>query len=186
MNRRVFLLTGGAAMLLGACNNAVGTGGEQQLEARVDATRDYLLRTYPATGPVIQNARGVLYMPTMTEASFGLGGGYGEGALRINGKTVDYYSATRASIGLQAGAQRYAHALIFQTDQALAAFRQSPGWVAGADIYYALPTAGGGAAGSDTITAQYPVLAYVFGQSGLVAGASVAGTKYTRVVPSAF
>lgn len=185
MTRRGFLLSGGAVLLLSACNNAVGTGGAEQLERRVNATRDYLLRTYPATAPIVQNARAVLYMPTMTEASLGLGGGYGEGALRIGDKTVDYYSATRASIGLQAGAQRYAHVLIFQTDQALAAFRQSPGWVAGADIYYALPSSGA-SAGSDTITAQQPVVAYVFGQAGLVAGASVTGTKYKRVVPSAF
>jgi len=28
-----------------------------------------------------------------------------------------------------------------------------------------------------------PVVAFVFGQAGLIAGASIAGTKYTRIIP---
>ncbi|HIC66043.1 MAG TPA: hypothetical protein EYO87_08605, partial [Paracoccus sp.] len=93
-------------------------------------------------------------------------------------------SATQASVGFQAGAQQYAHVLIFQTDAALAAFRAAPGWVAGADAYYAVP-AGGMSLGADTITAQYPVVAMIFGQSGLIAGAAIDGTKYSRIIPSA-
>ena len=56
-------------------------------------------------------------------------------------------------------------------------------WVAGADAYYAIP-ARGMSLGADTITAQHPVVAMVFGQSGLIAGAAIEGTKYTRVIPS--
>ena len=106
-----------------------------------------------------------------------------EGALRIGGATVDYYSATSATVGFQAGAQQYAHVLIFQTDAALASFRASPGWLAGANAFYAIPQ-GGMALGADTITAQLPVVAMIFGQAGLMAGASIEGTKYTRIIPS--
>ena len=59
------------------------------------------------------------------------------------------------------------------------------GWAAEAGAYYALP-AGGVSMGADTITAQQPVVAMIFGQSGLMAGASIAGTKYTRIIPSTF
>lgn len=183
MTRRGLLAAGGAALALAGCSNAVGSNGSAQLDARVDQTHQYLLQNYPGAAPLVQNAKGVLYMPLMTEAAFGFGGAYGQGALRINGVTVDYYSAAQASVGFQAGAQQYAHALIFQTDQALAAFRAAPGWVAGADAYYAIP-AGGMALGADTITAQYPVVAMIFGQAGLMAGASIEGTKYTRIIPS--
>ncbi|MDN5568005.1 MAG: hypothetical protein L0G27_04525, partial [Paracoccus sp. (in: a-proteobacteria)] len=86
-------------------------------------------------------------------------------------------------VGLQAGAQQYAHVLIFQTDQSLAAFRAAPGWVAGAGAFYAVP-AGGMAVGTDTFSAQFPVVAMIFGQSGLIAGASIEGTKYNRIIPS--
>jgi lipid-binding SYLF domain-containing protein len=182
---RRFLLLGGAALGLSGCSNAVGQDAPSRLDARVDATRNYLLQNYPAVAPLVQGARGVLYMPLMTEAGFGVGGAYGQGALRINDVTVDYYSAAQASFGFQIGAQQYAHALIFQTDAALAEFRRAPGWVAGADAYYAIP-AGGLSMGADTITSQQPVLAMIFGQSGLMAGAAIEGTKYTRIIPSTF
>ncbi|PWG74621.1 twin-arginine translocation pathway signal, partial [Enterococcus hirae] len=71
-----------------------------------------------------------------TEAGFGFGAGYGRGALRVGGTTVDYYSATKGSFGLQIGAQQYAHVLFFMTDEALMRFRRSSGWAAGADIEY--------------------------------------------------
>ncbi|WP_425606884.1 YSC84-related protein [Paracoccus maritimus] len=183
MSRRGLLATGGAALALAGCSNAVGSDASAKLDARVDQTHQYLLQTYPNAAPMIQNAKGVLYMPLMTEAALGVGGAYGQGALRIGGATVDYYSATQATVGFQAGAQQYAHVLIFQTDQALAAFRAATGWVAGADAYYAIP-AGGTNLGADTITAQYPVVAMIFGQSGLMAGAAIEGTKYTRIIPS--
>nr|WP_139221701.1 YSC84-related protein [Paracoccus halophilus] len=184
MSRR-FLLLGGAALGLAGCSNAVGQDASSRLDARVDATRSYLLSTYPGVTQMIQGAKGVLYMPLMTEAGFGVGGAYGQGALRINDVTVDYYSATQASFGFQIGAQQYAHVLIFQTDAALADFRRAPGWVAEAGAYYALPSRGQ-SVGTDTITMQQPVVAMIFGQSGLMAGASIAGTKYTRVIPSTF
>lgn len=184
MSRRGLLL-GAAALGLAACNNAVGQDAPARLDARVDATRNFLLQNYPSVAPMLQSAKGVLYMPLMTEAGFGVGGAYGQGALRINNATVDYYSATQASVGFQIGAQQYAHVLIFQTDAALSDFRRAPGWVAEAGAYYALP-AKGMSVGGDTLSAQQPIIAMVFGQSGLMAGAAIAGTKYTRIIPSTF
>ncbi len=111
-----------------------------------------------------------------------VGGAFGQGALRINDVTVDYYSATRASIGLQIGAQQYAHALFFMTEPALSDFRMSEGWAASADLRYATPTRGG-SMGSETTTQFAPVIAVVFGQSGIMAGASLAGVRYARIIP---
>lgn len=183
MTRRGLLATAGATLAVAGCSNAIGGNAAAQLDARVDQTHQYLLQTYPGAAPMVQSAKGVLYMPLMTEAALGVGGAYGQGALRIGGATVDYYSATQATFGFQAGAQQYAHVLIFQSDQALTAFRAAPGWVAGADAYYAIP-AGGMSLGADTITAQYPVVAMIFGQAGLMAGAAIEGTKYSRIIPS--
>ena len=182
ISRRTLLSTGGASLGLAACGNGIGSSGGAKIDARVDATRDYLLQKYPGTQDLMTKAVGVLYMPLMTEASFGFGGAYGRGALRINNVTVDYYSAASASVGFQIGAQQYAHALFFMTEKALADFRRADGWQAGADMRYALPDRGG-AIGTDTTTSLAPVIALVFGQAGLIVGASLAGTKYTRVLP---
>ncbi|WP_435258916.1 YSC84-related protein [Thioclava sp. FR2] len=180
-SRRGFLVATGASSVLAACGNGIGSNGGAQIDARVDATRDYLFNSYPGTRDLANQAAGVLYMPLVTEAGFGVGGAYGRGALRVGGVTVDYYSAAKATIGLQIGAQQYAHALFFMTEAALGQFRRSPGWAAGADVRYATPQQGA-SLGKET-TELEPVIALVFGQQGLIAGATVAGTKYTRIIP---
>lgn len=181
ITRRTFLCTTGATGFLAACGNGIGSAGSAQIDARVDATRNFLFSTYPGTSDLAARASGVLYMPLITEAGFGIGGGYGRGALRVGGTTVDYYSATRATFGLQIGAQQYAHALFFMTETALGQFRRSPGWAVGADVRYATPQQGA-SLGKET-TELEPVIALVFGQQGLIAGATLAGVKYNRVIP---
>ncbi len=182
VTRRILLLGAGAsAALTAACGNGIGSSGGAQIDARVDATRDYLFNSYPGTRDLASNAAGVLFMPLITEAGFGIGGGYGRGALRVAGATVDYYSATRATFGFQIGAQQYAHALFFMTEAALGQFRRSLGWAVGADVRYATP-AQGASLGKES-TELDPVIALVFGQQGLIAGATLAGTKYTRIIP---
>ncbi|MCA0272435.1 MAG: lipid-binding SYLF domain-containing protein [Proteobacteria bacterium] len=182
ISRRGLILSGGSLLGLAACGNGIGSQGAAKLDGRVDATRDYLRSNYPGVADLMPKASGILYIPLVTEAGLIIGGAYGQGALRINDATVDYYSATQASWGLQVGAQQYAHALFFMTPEALADFRRAEGWEAGADITYALPDRGG-SAGVDTTTTLDPVIGYIFGQSGFIAGATLKGTKYTRIIP---
>lgn len=181
LNRRSFMGATAATLALSGCANGIGGGGAQRLDARVDATRDFLFSRYPGTRELAQKSFGVLYMPLITEAGFGIGGSYGQGALRINDVSVDYYSSTRATIGFQIGAQQYAHALFFLTEAALGDFRRSTGWAAGADVRYATPEQGA-SLGKET-TEINPVIALIFGQSGLIAGATLAGSKYNRIIP---
>jgi lipid-binding SYLF domain-containing protein len=177
------MMTGFAALMaLAACGNGVGSDGAVKLDGRVDATLSFLDTNYPGTRDLREKAVGMLVMPLITEASFGVGGSYGRGALRINEASVDYYSAAQASFGIQAGAQQYAHVLYFMTEEALAEFRASPGWAAGADVEYVANDSGANLS-ADTTTVLSPVIAVVFGQAGLLAGASVEGTKYTRIIP---
>jgi lipid-binding SYLF domain-containing protein len=180
MTRRGLVLGAGALALAG-CNNGVGSNGASQIDARVDATQSFLFSRYPGTQDLASRASGVLYMPLITEAGFGIGGSFGRGALRIQGVTVDYYSAAKGTVGFQIGAQQYAHALFFMTPEALEQFRRSSGWAAGADLRYATPEQGA-SIGKET-TELEPVIALVFGQQGLIAGATLGGTKYTRIIP---
>ena len=179
--RRGLILSLGAVPLA-ACGNGVGNDRPQVIDARVDATLSQLYTQYPGTLDLRDKAAGILVMPIVTEAGFGLGGAFGRGALRVQDVTVDYYSITKASGGLQIGAQQYAHVLFFMTEEALTTFRRSPGWAAGADIEYAIPE-GGGAIAAETTTSLAPVIAVVFGQAGLRLGATLEGVKYTRIIP---
>jgi lipid-binding SYLF domain-containing protein len=181
ISRRGFVALAFAATLAG-CDNGVGTSNAAVIDARVDSALNYLYQTYPGTQDLATRAAGILVMPVVTEAGLGIGGSFGTGALRVGSTSVDYYSAAAASVGLQIGAQQYSHVLFFMTQDALAQFRASPGWTAGADIEYAV-NAEGEVLRADTTTSLSPVIAVVFAQSGLRLGASIEGTKYTRIIP---
>src|SRR5512136_3057752 len=58
-------------------------------------------------------AKVVLVIPNIVKAGLGVGGEYGEGALRMGGNTVEYYSLAAGSIGFQIGAQKTNLILVF-------------------------------------------------------------------------
>lgn len=181
-SRRGFALGTLAATTVAACGNGIGGSGAATIDARVDSTLDGLFQLYPGTRDLAARASGVLVMPLVTEVGLGLGGSYGEGALRVGPSTVDYYSTTSGSAGLQIGAQQFSHVLFFMTTEALVEFRQSPGWAAGADVEYAISEQSQ-MLRAETTTSLSPVIAVVFGQTGLRLGATLEGTKYTRIIP---
>lgn len=182
-SRRAFALGALAATSsLAACGNGIGGSGSQTIDARVSATLDEMFANYPNTVQLAQKANGMLVMPLVTEAGLGLGGAYGRGALLVDDITVDYYSVVKGTGGLQIGAQQYAHVLFFMTEEALSGFRRSPGWAAGADLEYVISDRGDSVEAATT-TALAPVLAAVFGRAGLRLGATLEGTKYTRIIP---
>jgi lipid-binding SYLF domain-containing protein len=182
LSRRNFIIGGGTVPLLAACGNGLGSGAPERIDARVNAAIDFMVQEVPGTAQLVEDAAGMLVMPLVTEAGFGIGGAYGRGALVVNGATVDYYSAVAGSFGLQIGAQQYAHTLFFMTQEALMNFRTSPGWAAGADVRYAVNSSGA-TLGVDTTVLLDPVIAVIYGQAGLIVGATLEGTRYTRIIP---
>jgi lipid-binding SYLF domain-containing protein len=182
IDRRGILLGGLALSGLSACGNGIGGGGAATIDARVASTLDFMFQEFPGTRDLSARAAGALVMPLITEAGLGLGGSFGRGALKVGNATVDYYSAAAASAGLQIGVQQYSHVLFFMTPEALMEFRTSPGWVAGAGIEYAVSN-NAETLLADTTTTLSPVIAVIFGQTGLRLGATVEGVKYTRIIP---
>jgi len=181
-SRRTMIIGVGASVAVAACGNGVGGQGAAAIDARAAETLKYMYENYPGTRDLSDKASGVLVMPLITKAGFGLGGSYGRGALQIEDVTVDYYSAASASFGLQIGAKQFTHVLFFMNQEALSVFRQGDGWAAGGDIEYAISDQGGNMS-ADTIDSLSPVVALVFGQAGIHVGATLEGTKYTRIIP---
>ena len=143
----------------------------QRLEANVDVAKDYLAR-----------AKGVLVFPKVIKAGLIIAGEFGEGALRVNGKTVQYYNTAAGSFGLQAGGQEKSIYLLFMTDEALKKFRESSGWEAGVDGAVTLINAGA-AASVDTTNARAPIIGFVTTNAGLMADISLSGSKYNKIDP---
>ncbi len=127
-----------------------------------------------------KDAKGVLVFPAVFKAGIGLGGEYGEGALRVKGKTVDYYSTAAASLGLQLGAQKKAIIILFMQKDALEKFRMSSGWKAGVDASIAVVTVGAGGE-MDTAKLKEPVIGFIFGQAGLMYNLTLEGAKITKL-----
>ena len=135
----------------------------------------------PDTISIYKNSAGTIIIPRITKAGFMLGGSYGEGVLRINEAPIDYYSIASASYGLQVGAQRYSNIIFFMTQEALRSFRVKDGWELGVDAEVVFRDKGYSlGVSSNTITK--PIYAIVFDQKGLLAGTSLEGAKFSRLV----
>ena len=122
----------------------------------------------------------MLVFPDVTNGAIGIGGSYGEGALIVDDKTAGYYSTAAASIGLQLGGETYSQIIMFMTKEALDSFRNSSGWEAGANAKVTLIDQGK-AADINSIIANNPVIAFVFGQQGLMGDLSVEGAKISKL-----
>jgi lipid-binding SYLF domain-containing protein len=161
-----------------------GSRAEAASAVEIDAkVNDLLTRFYKDVGSAKElstKAKAVLTFPSVIKAGFGIGGEFGEGALRINDKTVDYYSTVAASIGFQFGVQTRAVILMFMTDGALTNFRSSDGWEVGVDASVALVTIGAGVS-IDTTNIKEPVIGFIFGEKGLMYNLSLEGSKMTKL-----
>jgi lipid-binding SYLF domain-containing protein len=192
INRRRFVLTGGAAvtaLCLGACT-ATGPSSHddpgaiadrnRSIDAAVDSTLQRLYVAVSGSRELVGKAQGVLVFPNVLAAGFWVGAQYGEGALRVDGRTQGYYNFAGGSFGLQIGAQSKALIFVFLTEDSLAKFRGRDGWAAGTDATVAVLKMGANGQ-LDTTTALSPVEVFVLTNAGLMAGISLDGTKITRL-----
>ncbi len=152
----------------------------REIDVKVDVALERFEREVGGGKRFLASAEGVLVFPSVIKAGIGIGGEYGEGALRINGKTVAYYSTAAASIGLQLGAQSKTVVLVFLDKKALSDFRNSSGWKAGVDGSVALITLGAGGT-VDTENIKDPIVGFVFSNKGLMYNLTLEGSKYTKL-----
>ena len=185
MDKRSFLATGLVAVFATACTTTSSTGGDPaarrtSINSQVDSALSRLHAQVPGSSDLTSKARGVLVFPAVTSAGFVVGGSYGQGALRVGGKTEAFYSTTALSVGLLAGADSRAIFVLFMTQEALDRFRNSRGWTAGVDATVTMLNVGATAAVT-TQTVQQPVLGYALTNAGLMANLSLDGTRINRL-----
>ncbi|MFH1868902.1 MAG: YSC84-related protein [Candidatus Omnitrophota bacterium] len=151
----------------------------KEIDASVDSSLGLFKDVKGAEG-LIKKAAGVLVFPKVYKAGIGIGGEYGEGALRINGKTVDYYNTASASIGFQLGGQKKTIIILFMQKDSLDKFRASSGWKAGIDASVAVIAIGTGGA-IDTAKINEPIIAFILDQKGLMYNLTLEGSKITKI-----
>ena len=152
----------------------------KEIDASADAVMDRFYKSVKDGKDVAQRAKGLLIFPSVKKGALIVGGEYGQGAMRIGGKTVDYYSMIVGSIGLQIGGQAKDLVIAFMSDSALKKFRDSKGWEAGVDGNVALITLGAGESALSAMSTE-PIVAFVFDVKGLMADMSLKGAKFNKL-----
>ncbi len=166
------------AVFLFAGQSFAGTAKE--IDASADAAMDRFYKQVKDAKEVVRQAKGILIMPNVKKGALIVGGEYGQGAMRIGGKTVEYYSMISGSIGFQIGGQAKDVIIAFMSSDGLKKFRESKGWEAGVDGNVALITVGGGESAITAMSKQ-PIAAFVFDVKGLIADMSFRGAKFNKL-----
>lgn len=154
--------------------------GRANIDASVDATVSNFYRHVRGSRELVRDAAAVLVFPTVVKAGIGIGGEYGEGALLVRGKTVDYYNTASASIGFQLGAETRSVVIVFMTEDAFASFQRSDGWKIGVDASVALINIGAGGS-IDTSRLSNPIVGFIFDEKGLMYNLTLEGSKISRM-----
>ena len=178
--REALSLIPGAALALLAGGQSGQAASGPEIEAGVNETLARLFGTFPGTRDLANRAFGVLVFPTIIKAGIGIGGEYGEGALRVRGRTVGYYNTASASIGFQLGAQARSTIIMFMTPDALAGFQAVDGWKVGVDGSVAIVTLGTGGS-IDTSKVVAPVVGFILDPKGLMYNLTLEGSKISRI-----
>lgn len=151
-----------------------------EIDADVDATLTRFHARVGGSHELIAKAAGVLVFPSIVKAGMGIGGEYGEGALRIGGRTAGYFNSISASVGFQLGVQSRAVIIVFMTQDALDRFRRKDGWKVGVDGSVTLVTLGVGGA-VDTNQIKSPVVGFILDAKGLMYNLTLEGSKISRI-----
>lgn len=175
-NRVVLVFLAAALTMAGVADAA----SKSKIDRRVEEALTEFREDVGGADAVLAKSVGVLVFPSVKKAGIGIGGEYGEGALRVGDQSVAYYSTAAASIGLQLGAQARRQVVVFLEQEALDKFRESDGWDIGSDASVAVISVGAGT-GADTLQANKPIVAYVFDNKGLMANISLEGSKISRI-----
>lgn len=170
-------------MILFLGNGVVNAQKSAELDKNVDKALAQLLSSTPAAKTLSTAAKGILMFPSVKKAGFLVGGQYGEGALRVGGKSIGYYTTSAASFGLQAGGQKFGYAMFFMNDGALEYLKKSSGWEVGVGPSFVVVDEGV-ARSLTTSSARSDVYVFFFGQKGLMGGLGIQGSKITKFDPN--
>ena len=174
------LALGAAAGSLGLPRLAAAATAPQ-INRDADIALTQLYNSNEAAQALGREARGILIFPRIVKAGLMVGGAYGEGVLRRQGRPVAYYKSAAASFGMQAGGQKFAYVLFLMSDNAIGYLDRSDGWEIGVGPSVVVVDEGI-ARKMTTTTAREEIYAFIFGQKGLMAGLGIEGTKISRIV----
>ena len=153
-----------------AALEAESTAALAKFEAETSGAKTMLDSTY-----------GMLICPKITKGGFVIGVEGGQCQMRVDGKGVGYYRTRAAKVGFLIGIQSYSMILAFNDKAALNTFMTGDReWEVGVDASVAIAKVG--ATGKlDTTNLKQAVVAFVFGEKGLMADLSLEGSNFKKI-----
>ena len=139
-----------------------------------------LYKSNPTAKLIGSRAKAILIFPSIVKAGLVFGGAYGEGELVSDGGVENYYNSFSGSWGLQAGAQSYGYVVFLMNDDAVKYLHDSSGLEIGVGPTVVVVDEGV-ARNLSTSTLKDSAYAFIFNQSGLMAGVSIEGTKISKI-----
>lgn len=168
------------AGLLALAGGGARAASAYEIDTDASAALSNLYASTPVARTLGREALEIMIFPKIVKAGFIVGGQGGEGELRERGRTVGYYRSVGASYGLQAGVQTFSYVMFFMTPAALAYLNSSKGWEVGVGPSVVIVDEGV-AKSLTTTTGRKDVYAIIFGQTGLMAGLGLQGTKISAI-----
>ena len=176
----LLIFIGFAIALFGAFSHNAYAKTAAEINADANRTLKRFYKEVEGAKELTSSAKALLVMSGVSKAGFFVGGEYGQGVLRVGGKTQAYYNLVAGSYGFTFGAEQMDIIIAFMTEKALREFREINGWEVGVDGNVAMIDVGGGKR-LDTTSLKDPVVAFVFGAKGLMVDVSLKGAKFTKI-----
>ena len=131
---------------------------------------------------LLNNAKGYVVFPDITELGMFVGGKYGEGVLIVNNKIKSFHSITSASIGMTMGVQTYSLIIIFKSDKAIKDFIVDDDWESDDDKRLVIAD---WSSEDDLDKVDYgsDMIGFAFDSKGMLGKLSMEGTKFEEIDP---
>ena len=163
--------------LSAGCSTAPkGEQAKAELQTDADQTLSDFKRMDPTLDRVIADATGYAVYPSIGKGGLIAGAAYGRGSVYEKGQFIGYSDLRQGSIGAQIGGQEFAQLVVFETPEAMYKFKNN-NFTFGAEAN-AVALKNGAAAATEF---KDGVAVFAEAKSGLMAGASLTGQKFTFV-----
>jgi lipid-binding SYLF domain-containing protein len=175
MKRTTYVIAALSAAMIAGCSTEPSTTSDRHaLHDDVNGALARMETEDPGLPTFLNRADGYVIFPTVGKGALIAGGAYGRGLVFENGGFVGYADISQATIGAQAGGQRFSEAIAFETPDSLQRFERGELAFDATASAVALKS---GAAGS----AKYDngVAVFVEPVGGLMVEAAVGGQTFT-------
>ena len=171
---KIFKIASLSLMLLIGYNGIAQTEKSQELMSDAERAKQKMIIADPGLASFFDNASGYAIFPNVGEGALIVGGASGNGVVYENGEVVGMADLKKIDVGLQAGGQALSEVIFFETEAALAKFKENQ-FKFSAEASAVILKSGA----SKKANYSDGVVAFAMPKKGVMADLSVGGQKFT-------